>query len=268
MLIVAIPKSASTSLLTTLEDLHNREGAQVFFPDNKLPQDVNVLHELHSDIRAITDKEVDLFSDPNKFYKQHIFPSERNKKKLADLDKVILLRKPGEIILSYYRSNQKYLSDGHTVMASCKNAEEWLIKSREIGLFQDLKTFYTEWKKEEDDLIIYFHDLVSEPEKVVNDIERFWDLKVTTGDFNLSKKRYSRVPDKVAYLNSIIEGIKSKILERERRSRLDKLALYSMNSLRYLLSPEIWDKRQKLTPNFGKLPGLMKGVLSHKINEK
>lgn len=267
MLIVAIPKSASTSLLATLKELHEKDGEQIFFPERPVPKEINILHQFHSDIRMITDEQVKIFSDPNRFYKQHIFPSERNKRKLESLRKVILLREPEEIIYSYYRSKQKYLSDGYPGMSACRSPEEWLEHSKEIGLFQDLRFFYHGWEEEDQDLIIHYSDLVANPKELINRIERFWGLEITTEDFTLSKKRYTRIPHGIAYLQSIADGIKSIVTRRNQISRLDKLVLYSMNSLSIFLFPDIWDENQKQTPNIGKLYDVMKEFLSDKIRK-
>ncbi len=79
MLIIAIPKSASTSLMVTLGELHKISSTQDFsIKSNELPKGSNIIHTVHSDIREITQENVNKFNQRNMFYKQHIFPSDNN----------------------------------------------------------------------------------------------------------------------------------------------------------------------------------------------
>ncbi|MGD8860499.1 MAG: hypothetical protein PVI30_10855 [Myxococcales bacterium] len=55
MLIVAAPKTASTSLLKTLEKLHEIPGQQLALPDREWPAGYRVLPRYHGDPEEIVD---------------------------------------------------------------------------------------------------------------------------------------------------------------------------------------------------------------------
>lgn len=246
MLLVAIPKSASTSLLSTLGELHDMEARQIFFPENKIPRGVRVLHRFHSDIRHLTQREVDRFSDPTTIYKQHIYPTEANKLSLKQIKKVILLRKPRDILLSYFRSKKTYVSEGYPGMEKCKSETEWLEKSKEIGIYQDLEFFYEEWIGCDDALIVHFEDLIAQPKRTINRIEDYWGLEHTERQIALQKKRYTRIPQSIAYLRKLGTRLKEKIQHRERTNRLDLLVVRTTNLLfKTVLSPELWDTQHR-----------------------
>jgi len=195
MLIVAIPKSASTSLLKTFGVLHGIESVQDFsIKDYKAPEGASILNSIHSDLREITGELADRFSDEETLYKQHIFPSENNLSLLKNVKKVVLLRDPEEIVLAYYRGAHKKV---HTLLEGYSlsfTQEEWIEKSRQDGLMNELHFFHDRWLKEEDQntLIIWYKDLLNKPKEVVNSMESLFGLKPTDGDVVLARERYSR----------------------------------------------------------------------------
>ena len=109
MLIIAMPKSASSSLVSTLCSLHNMEDLTGQTRDkylSKMPvaEEYSVFAKHHSEIRQITDDSVlDDFKSLRHFNKHHIPPTENNQKKLHDIKKVILFRDPEGIVAAYKR---------------------------------------------------------------------------------------------------------------------------------------------------------------------
>ena len=92
MIIVAIPKSASTSLMLTLGKYHGLEAKQDFsLSENDNPEHCQVLFNLHSDVRELSEEDVARMSDPEKIFKQHIFPSPNNLRLLERVKKVVML---------------------------------------------------------------------------------------------------------------------------------------------------------------------------------
>ena len=88
MLVIAIPKSASSSLLKTLSETHNLKGIQDFsFRTNQIPKGCNLLYTVHSDIRELNSEIVTNLCQDNIFYKQHIYPSANNLRLLKDKKK-------------------------------------------------------------------------------------------------------------------------------------------------------------------------------------
>lgn len=54
MLVIAIPKSASTSLMKTISKIHQIPNEQyTSLNENEIPDETNVLHEFHSDVREL-----------------------------------------------------------------------------------------------------------------------------------------------------------------------------------------------------------------------
>lgn len=191
MLIVAIPKSASTSLMTTLERLHKLKSKQVGFPKNKKIKEINYLDKFHSDIRELKKNQIKDFESKKIIFKQHIYPSKNNLTLLKNTKKVILLRDPEEIINSYFRSEKKYVHQKKE-FANLKTKIAFLKKIKQLGLYEDLKSFRNKWEKQnKNSLIIEYKELTSNPIKTINNIEKFFDLEMTK-KVKLDKKRYSR----------------------------------------------------------------------------
>lgn len=196
MLIVAIPKSASTSLQKTLEKLHRIDS----FQDNSIrinpvPQESNAIHKYHPDMRELTPKEVELFNRDDFFYKQHVFPSKNNMLLLRNIKKVILLRNTVEVIQAYRRGA---LAKSHVLLENfSKEFDEmtWINRAKELGLYQDLELFNKRWRsfsQDKNTLIVSYKELVASPNREINKIEDFFGIKRTAKKIELVKKRYSR----------------------------------------------------------------------------
>ena len=193
MLIISIPKSASTSLLTTLARLHKTDGIQLFFKDYIIPVDYQQLGKYHSDLREYGSTDAAIFFDTIKIYKQHIPPTNNNLGLLKNKKKVILLREPEDIVMAYYRADKKLLHEKRKEFKNAHTPEEWMQRAKEIGLLQELKRFYENWIKIEDEkLIIQYEDLLNNPQKIINSIENYFGLKTTNHKVILAKERYSR----------------------------------------------------------------------------
>lgn len=198
MLIVAMPKSASTSLMVTLGKLHNLRSQQVFFPENAIPSNLRLLHKYHSDIREICESQVCQFSTSRQYYKQHVPPTDHNLRLLFKIKKVILLREPEDIIEAYYRAEMTGVHETRKEFSSGKTIADWHDIAKRKGLLGDLRWFYDTWTDEgirhtDANLIVHYEDLVHNATKIVNDIEQHFGLP-RTGVVNLSKQLYSRYP--------------------------------------------------------------------------
>lgn len=215
MLIVAIPKSASTSLMLTIGKYQNIKAIQDFsVRDNPPPKTCNKLHQLHSDIRELTESNVEQLSKPQKINKQHIFPSPNNLQLLSNVKKVVLLRSPKEIVLAYRRGaikNVHNLLPGYDIKMSEK---EWLKKSKSDGLYDDLSFFFNEWKTKanaENTLFVNYTDYLKTPNKVINLIETFYHLPLTNQKITTIKARYSRHNNFTKLFDKIKNKTKSKL---------------------------------------------------------
>ena len=195
MLIVAIPKSASTSLATSLCELHGLTNAtaninQIF--KHRQPPGVNFLHNYHA-LPVIDDQLAEsVYSDETVLYKLHVFPTDKSLGNLRGRPKVVLLREPEEIVFAEKRAIESLIHSRRDEFADCSTEDEWMARAKEIGLYQDLRTFYDRWQDEagENTLIVHYDELVERPQEVINRIERFLGWPESK-DPSLSKERYS-----------------------------------------------------------------------------
>ncbi len=211
MLIIAIPKSASTSLLDTLGKLHGVPSEQMFFREKPIPSDLRILYRYHSDIREIDAEQAKLFSGRDRFFKQHIPPTINNLQLLRGAKKVILLRKPEEIVGAYYRAYRRGLEMRSKEISDTHTLSEWMQIAEENGLLEDLRWFYKTWldesqKHTEVNLVIKYDDLLRDPKKTMNMVEEFFDFPVSE-EVVLSKKRYSRRPSHKAFLHFLAKKL-------------------------------------------------------------
>ncbi|MAW40598.1 MAG: hypothetical protein CMF27_06730 [Kiritimatiellaceae bacterium] len=209
MLIVAIPKSASSSLEHSIAKICKIKHHQTLFHTQPIPENCNKLHLYHSDVRTITNEQVDQFSSQKCIYKQHIFPSAENLHLLKKQPKIILLRPPEEIICSYYRAEKQHIHKQREEFKGFKSPEEWIEQAKKIGLLSDLNFFYEQWSAEskkypQTHFLIHYSELISQSEKTLEATINFLGLPYKTKKMELLKKRYA--------CNSIIKRYIRKII--------------------------------------------------------
>jgi len=194
MLLVAIPKSASTSLLYTLLKYYHLDGEQsAEFKQNQSPENCQALHNYHSDVRELVASDVTQFESQKHLFKQHIYPSAGNLTALKGLKKVVLLRNPDDIIQAYKRGVQSNVHKEMKGFEGINSDEEWSERAKQIGLVNDLKFFYSEWSNTQDPntLIVHYEDLMTNPTEEFKKIESFWGLNPCSEQITLVKARYS-----------------------------------------------------------------------------
>jgi hypothetical protein len=212
MLIVAIPKSASTSLMHSLGKASAHAATQLIFPEEPPPNTCTILHQYHSDVRKLTDQHIQRFTDPEKWYKQHIYPSRENLEATRHLRKVVLLRDPKEIIAAYHRAVQAHVHKEREELTTKSDMENWLDEAKRIGLQDDLAFFYNNWIQEAEDhpeqtLIVQYADLLARPDETMRTILAFFSLEAPKKPLSLSKKRYSRGSRIRNFLNSLLRKL-------------------------------------------------------------
>lgn len=206
MLIIAIPKSASTSLVATLGKIHNMEFNQLMFPGLEKPAGYSCLPNYHSDIRVHPACLLKLYCESSVFFKQHIPPTEDHKHHLSNQRKVILLRRSEEVIDAYRRAEIRKIHTPRAEFEGIHGEAAWRDKAEEVGLKADLDNFYDGWMNSNDShtLIIHSSELIDEPGETIHRVERFFNLPITTDPVILEKERYSR--------NSQSRGIWTRLL--------------------------------------------------------
>jgi len=196
MLIVSIPKSASTSLLDTFGKLHALPSQQLTFKHYEKSDLFPLLGKYHPDAKLLGSSELHEFALDDKLYKQHVLPTADNLSLLKNIKKVVLLRNPYDIVLAYRRAELKSIHGKKSEFEGKVTEGEWLQAAENNGLLNELKKFNNKWIKEaeknSDVLIIHYRELTKDTHKVINKMEAFYNLPVTTKKIALSKKRYSR----------------------------------------------------------------------------
>lgn len=196
MLIVAIPKSASTSLMFTMAKLHHIPAEQPGYPDLNTPDEFRNLGDYHDDIVDLTPHVAKKISEPNCIYKHHFPPTANNIRLLTRQKTVLLLRRPAQVLDAYYRAINTFSIENPVGFERHLGKEKWLTYISESGLEKEVKLFYRGWAEldHKNVWVVRFKDLISNPVATINAIESFWELPVTPGSFSLMKMRYTRNP--------------------------------------------------------------------------
>ena len=194
MLIIAIPKSCSTSLASTFADINHLSFLQTFHKQNNNNKcKSNNLYRIHSDMIEYKESEINKFVNSNVVYKQHIFPSENNLNLIKKTKCVILLRKPEHVINSYRRA---YAFDGNHAMNKFQlkksdTYDTYLATFMKFGLYEDLVNFNKRYEEIQscNHLIIYKDDIINDTDITLNKINDFFGFQKTS-NIKLLKKRY------------------------------------------------------------------------------
>ena len=214
MLIIAIPKSASSSLTETLCEIHGLTNATAdineLFAKQSVPG-VSLLFRYHSLPQIDEELAERVLGDEKQIYKLHMFPTEQNKRLVEGRKKVVLLRRPEEIVLAEKRAQEAYIHSKRNDFAGCSSEEEWIARSRELGLYQDLEEFERGWRELNDGqtLFLDFEEITKEPQKSVNKIEEFFGWPVSR-KVKLKKERYSRHSSTRNLLRKVLRKAKRK----------------------------------------------------------
>ena len=192
MLVIAIPKSAGTSFTMTLANLHGltfEEGVT----DYKESVTENIVELRHGSIGDVTKSDIELFQDKNKLFHEHIFPTKNNLFNLRRQKKIILLRVPIDILHSWWRSEKAGIHPPHPMLFDCKTEKEYVEKAIRLGAIDILQNFKDGWEKNrnENDLIVYYGELMRDPQRAINKSEAHLGLH-RSKKVRLIKIRYSR----------------------------------------------------------------------------
>lgn len=183
MLIVAMPKSASTSLTATLRRLHGLGGGQRYFPDRPAPDGWEQLGRLHSDVCTWTADDALRFRDSGAVWKQHLVPTREHRRLVRSIKKVLLLRNPIGVPPAYQRAMRAGLMD---------YPDAW----EPLPLINELARFRNGWEVErrahpEMCCTIRYESLIHHPQSNINVIEHFFGLPESE-DVTLARERYTR----------------------------------------------------------------------------
>lgn len=182
MLLIAQPKSASTSLISTLCQISKKKMILGTKTDKKC-KEFEELQKCHS---IMGEKDYTFFEkvirDKRKIYREHILPTSMHLRILEKFDDpiLILLRKPEDSFDSYVRMFNK-------------NKNNWI--NRKI-LLTDLKQFYHTYINshlnfKSNFLIIFYSDLVLNYENTIKQVLTHLRLHGTI--LPLQKRKYTGI---------------------------------------------------------------------------
>ena len=217
MLIIAMPKSASSSLLHTLADLHGLEKPDFtqLWLSLSFSGEFPVFHRQHGySMRELDDSAVNAILKPNIICRAHILPSRNNQDLLRNKKKVVLLRDPVDVVMAYRRGTVNGTHRMQSVMdfAGCQSEEDWLERAQRNGLMRDIVGFYRGWLRHEGEkLAISFDELVSHPTEAINKIEEYFALPQSKS-VQLKKYNYSRI-GQIAIWKQRVRNAKRRFLE-------------------------------------------------------
>jgi len=211
MLIVAIPKSASTALMETIARRHSLECDMHFRWDGPKAPDFPYFGIQHSWDFELTLQAARHFMDERIIFKVHVLPTKNNLELLKGQKKVVLLRSPEGIVGAYKRGHDTGVyRQKSKAFEGCQTTEDWLNRAKEIGLYGDLKRFRDLWMQVEDEkLIVHFEDLVNDPGGEIERCEDYFGL-ARSGARELLKRKYTRLGDQSLDLhNATVESWKN-----------------------------------------------------------
>lgn len=206
MLIIAQPKSASTSLMVTLAKILN-VGYEMAGTCKNKSEEFKVLGSCHKCIGQRIKIYFEQLIDGKKVFKDHVIPTKENIDALKEIGKpvVILLRKPEDSYDSYIRQFEKNGND----------------KIDRKALKKELKKFYNDWEEMEDDdlfLIIEYDDLILSYEDTMRNILEHLDQPKI---IPLEKLRYTGIGKK-RIENNLIKDEEENVIDSTAEERIDE----------------------------------------------
>jgi len=179
MLIVAMPKTASTSLMLTMGKMFGVPARQDWgkdYPNTEIKSYTHLAH-LHSDIRDWPPRVVTQWGTRKFIRKQHLLPTPTH---LAAIDPLVvfLWRKPDEIIEAYLRNSAH---------------DTAYVKEHSSELLQELYDFLDGYTYHAPKLAISFDHLVESPRDVIEMVANHWsfDTSRIPSRISLELARYS-----------------------------------------------------------------------------
>ncbi len=226
LLIIATPKSASTSLMKGLSDITGLDAKQEYFIGNKQTHnfdlfaralnkifrnlhvvsnqykeskklrhvfpsyEFSLLSKFHSDIADFSlDTNLETILK-HKIHKQHIPPTKNNLQLLKNTKKIILLRRPEEVLESYLR--EPFNEDLFYLQEKIREDIDF-----KLALMEELNRWVNGWlnaeKQNPYSKIIYYKELIEETPTTLNSILEFFEIDNNVdSNYNLPRERYYR----------------------------------------------------------------------------
>lgn len=199
MLIIAIPKSASSSLVTTLGDAHRLPVETARIRDDILQRRpvvsgfVQIARFHRRDPVDIDARVASAVSGSDAFAKFHFPPTPNNQAQLAATKKVVLLRDASSIVAAYRRGEETGAYRTRNLdFCFCLTEAGWLARARRVGFLDELERFADGWRAHAGEkLVIEYRDLVADPAGTLARVEDYWGLP-RSGRTELRREKFSR----------------------------------------------------------------------------
>jgi hypothetical protein len=202
MLIIASPKSASSSLAETLSKatglaVCNAAVRGEILRHSPNASDFPVLAQVHpGDLQELTRAQVAQISLYSGIKKHHIPPTRNNLAQLSATRKIILLRPAEDIIGAYWRGFQTGIWPlRHAAFRNASDIETWQSIAGEIGLTRELERFNQGWLDHTGErLLISYQELIAYSRAVIKSILDYFGYP-PQGVPELAKVNYTREYD-------------------------------------------------------------------------
>lgn len=202
MLIIAIPKSASTALVSTLSAAHELPIRTREIRDDVLlrrPIAAGYWHvaQFHRrDFVEVDEAVAGVMAAGDLLVKFHFPPTPRNQAVLRQIPKVILLRDSEEIVSAYRRGEESGAWPTKSYeFAYCFTERGWQRNARKTGLARELREFAEGWHAHDGNkLVVEAAELLAEPAQTLARVEQYFGLP-TSGLRELKQERFSRATD-------------------------------------------------------------------------
>lgn len=198
MLIAAIPKSASSSLVASLcaATGYPRTNAEVrrnFLTATPPPVEYCQLKRFHSDVAELSEDAVAAMTRPRRIAKLHIVPTDNNLSQLRDIRKIVLLRPAEEVVAAYWRGMETATwTTSVKEIANCKSQEQWMQTAADIGLTAELEAFNRRWKADPgNSLVVSYNQLTTDSNATIGSVLEYFNLDVGNVP-ELGRVNYSR----------------------------------------------------------------------------
>lgn len=193
MLVISMPKSASTSLMSTLGRVNGLESKQLYFAANPWPpvQEWPTLPRFHSDMRELSAANAQQLLDPQRVFKQHIIPTSNNVELLSGSQIVLLTRDPRDVVLAY-RRNDKLQQVDRGEWKGLDSEAQWLTRAQELGLIDELQRFAAVWASQPGVMPVSFDDVTLRPAATINAIQEHLGLERIDAEIELDRMRWTR----------------------------------------------------------------------------
>jgi hypothetical protein len=224
VLIVAVPKSASSALVATLRSQHalsydSERIRRAELSRCPVAEDYRQLEWFHRrEVAEIDAAVVASLSRPRSLAKLHLPPTANNQLRLEQVRKVILLRDAREVIRAYRRGNEAGVFNlHHPAFCFCLSEDDWMRRAHETGVIEQLERFEAGWRAHRGDCLVMESDaLIREPAAALARIEAYFELP-RSGVKELARVRYTRSPAERPSVARILYGRRKIILERVAR---------------------------------------------------